>query len=852
MRTILITIDSKPYTTLSYGPETMKPYLHPLRSASGRIVTRRYPMETVAGETHDHPHHRGLWFSHGDLNGYDDRFVRRPVPMMFDEEEPEFDLWKYWFIVRKHLYLIGATFAVAMVIAFYVILTAIPLYTSETVVLIKPKIPDMIGRDGGAVADESDYISDNYYKTQETILSSRSLAAKVVQDLDLAHDGAFMGDTNKGSQAAQLARSFRSYTGLTTSDDRNRSGITPAKLVVAPPPKTDGADRKADGASRDGSVNSGLVNYYLGMLHVSIETGTSLVSIWFSTPDPEQSRRLADAHARAYARLGIEMHDQANQEAERFLQSKMGDLRNRLESSEVELNNYRREHDIIPGLMSLDGKETVVVERLQTLGKELTDAELERIGLEAQVQLINNKKFNALPAVTSNGAIQTLQATLNTQYSEIASLSQQAKPEYPPLAQMEAKAAKTRESLSREIQQVVASIQSGYQVAIGKESELRAELDAQKQTALHLNDAAVKYAMLQREVDTNRELMNNVLQKMKDVGLEAESEASNVSVLDRAEVPLVRSSPRKGSNLVEGAVAGLGGGLFLAFVVEYLSGTLTSPDKAEKLLELPNLGIDPEFTGAEREVQALPTSSTRLLTSSPPSSKHELINGFKSYSMVAEAYRAIRTGLLLSRGRTPPKVILVTSAMRGEGKTVTTVNTARTLAQLGARVLLIDADMRRGRCHRVLELSAGPGLSEALIGAAPVQRLIRPSGFGNFEVLTAGSPPPNSTELVGSNRMQELLAEVSTTFDFVLIDSPPLLPCSDAMVLATMVDGAVLVVDSTRTPKKQIKAARMRLDYAGARIFGFVINRLNPKSLHYHYYYGAYDQKEEEADAKAG
>src|SRR5207253_4014791 len=117
-------------------------------------------------------------------------FVRRPVPMMFDEEEPEFDLWKYWFIVRKHLYLIGATFAVAMVIAFYVILTAIPLYTSETVVLIKPKIPDMIGRDGGAVADESDYISDNYYKTQETILSSRSLAAKVVQDLDLAHDGA--------------------------------------------------------------------------------------------------------------------------------------------------------------------------------------------------------------------------------------------------------------------------------------------------------------------------------------------------------------------------------------------------------------------------------------------------------------------------------------------------------------------------------------------------------------------------------------------------------------------------------------------------------------------------------------
>ncbi len=767
---------------------------------------------------------------------------------LIEDERSGFDAWKYWFLIRKRLWLILTTFVLALVAAFFVTFTTIPLYSAQSLVLIKPKIPEILGQQAlaGAAAGDEGY-SENYYRTQARIVTSRSLAARVIENLNLASDPAFTGADGKVPPLSRAVDTFERYTGISILSygiERELSSV----VSLFTSPTSSRPIRREGGPPDDTGVSSGLISRYLSMLSVSVEDGTSLMQMQFRTPDPELSKKLANAHAEAYAQLNIDLHDRANQEVVRFLENKLQGLKLQLEKSETQLNDYRREHDIIPGLMSLDGKEAVVLDRLRDLSKEMTDAEMERIALESQMELINQKKYDALPSVANNPTIQALRSTLDGEYVEIAGVSGQFRSNYPPLMQLEAKANQTKENLNREIAHITDTVREAYEIAVGKENALRAGLDQQKQQALSLNDAAVKYAMLQREVDTNRELNSSVLQRMKDVGLEAESEASNVSIVDRAEFPNFPSTPKKMKNLLAGGLLGLLLGIGLALACEYLSSTLNDPDEFEHFLHLPNLAVIPEFAGDFKQLETEERSQPRMASGTTGSrARQEIRNGSGPESIAAEAYRSLRTGLLLSKAVSQPRITLITSAMRGEGKTVTAVNTAIMLAYQGANVLLIDADLRRGQCHRILDIQSGPGLTEALLGSEQLQvgGLIRLSRVKGLSILTRGAyVPPNATELIGSPRMGELLRQLSSQFDFVVVDSPPLIPVSDAIILSTLVDGVILVVDSSRTPKRQIKAARMRLEYAHAKLFGFVLNRMHPKSYHYHYYYSDYHAAE--------
>jgi len=766
---------------------------------------------------------------------------------LVEDEHAGFDVWKYWFLVRKHLRLIATVFVCAVVAAFYITFTTVPLYTAQSLVLVKPKIPEILGQQalaGGAAQDEG--YSENYYRTQARIVTSRSLAARVIENLNLANDPAFTGAAETAPPLSRAVDRLEHYAGigaLIYEIERLGSMASLSRSPISSPstPQQEGESQA------DTGVSPGLINRYLSMLSVSVEDGTTLMQMQFTTPDPELSKKLANAHAEGYAQLSIDLHDQANQEVVRFLQTKLQDLKLQLEKSETQLNDYRREHDIIPGLMSLDGKEAVVLDRLRDLSKEMTDAEMERITLESQMQLINKGKYDALPSVANNPSIQALRSTLDSEYVEIASLSSQFRSTYQPLIQLEAKANQTKENLKRQIEETTESVRESYDIAVGKESALRSGLDHQKQEALGLNDAAVKYAMLQREVDTNRELTSSVLQRMKDVSLEAESEASNVSIVDRAEAPNVPSTPKKMRNLLTGGLLGLLLGIGLALACEYLSNTLNDPDEIERFLRLPNLAVIPEFAGDYKEIETEERAELRIASASGSRGRDEIRNGTGPESIAADAYRSLRTGLMLSKAVSQPKVTLVTSSIRGEGKTVTAINTSIMLAYQGANVLLIDADLRRGQCHRVLDMKPSPGLTEALLDSEQlrVDGLARPSRVKGLSVLPKGvHVPSNSTELIGSPRMRELLRQLSSQFDFLVLDSPPLIPVSDAMILSTMVDGVILVVDSSRTPKKLIKAARTRLEYAHAKMFGFVLNRMHPKSYHYHYYYSDYHAAE--------
>jgi capsular exopolysaccharide synthesis family protein len=602
--------------------------------------------------------------------------------------------------------------------------------------------------------------------------------------------------------------------------------------LLSPPLQTVGSDPVEPNAA-SAEVSPDLIDAYIDRLEIAPVQRTRLVKIAFSTPDPELAARVANMHARAYLEQGIERRSHVNEEARHFLQGKLTELKDRVEKSEAALNRYRRDR----GIISLDNRENIVVDRLADLNKRLTEAEADRIGLEAQTRLIRKHEYDALPAVIDNRLIQTLKGELARLEGERADLATQFKPGYPALDQLQAKVEQTRRRLQQERQRTVAGIKSAYTAAKQKEDELRAKMEQQKTAALSLKDAAVDYTILAREVDTNRQLYDSVLQRLKEMEVATALRASNVSVIDQAVPPVQPSRPKKGLSLLCSAVLGLVGGVGLAFFVEYLNNTLRTSQEVERYLHLPSLGMIPDFVRSARHGSPAPE---------PASPDVQLLNGSAAqagfvfthspFSVTTEAYRMLRTALLLAQTETSPKTLLFTSGMRGEGKTVTVVNTAAVLAQMGVRVLVIDADLRCSACHTVLGVENKSGLADVLSGRWDPVDVIRPTVSDHLFVLSSGSLPLNPTELVGSKQMRGILASLREQYDYVLIDSPPVMLASDAVLLSTMVDGVVLVANAQRTPKQVVREACTRLSCAQAKILGVVLNQLNMRHREYAYY----------------
>jgi succinoglycan biosynthesis transport protein ExoP len=768
------------------------------------------------------------YFIHRNGPPKDDQPDWSPRSNFLEEEEGSISIEQYWHAIRKRLPLISGILAAAIVLTTVNQLMQTPLYMAQATVILKPGTPQMLqGKDSAydVRANDAEDEMENFRKTQLEILKSRSLAASVVRSEDLDHNPEFMG-----RKVVQV-----SYIGSIKNRIKTLLGIK-KKKPAAP----------TEGASAAGLA--GAINGYLGGLRITPVNDTDLVRVGYLSASPSLAVELANAHARGYIRQGISLHSQANEEAEEFLKERLADLKQKLEKSEIAMNNYRRDKGIIPGLTSLDGKETVVLGRLSELSKDLTEAQVQRIALESQIELIRAHRFDALP--TTVGAQDgTLKAQLNQLDAEYASMSKQFKDNYPPMLQLQAKRRELSEQIKNQVQSNVSTLQATYDAALDKEKKLQNEMTKERTMALNLNDATVEYAILQREVDTNRELYESVLERMKGVALAAEAQASNIIILDPAELPTSPASPRKLEAVLRSASLALGFGIGLALLLDFLDNSLTTPDAVEKYLHLPNIGVIPSFTstnGAVYGSRKLAASTTKAINGSPPipelparrSSKfgRELVGAMSPYSLIGEAYRTFRTALMLSRAGAPPRLVLFTSAHVGEGKTVTSTNSAVMFAHTGARVILIDADLRRPRVHRVLAMDNSIGLTEVLAGARKLHDVIHPTNIDGLDLLASGMEPPNPTELLGSDKMREVLVQLSSEYDVVLIDSPPVLPVSDALLLSTMVDGVVVVVNSRKTSKQQVKAACTKLEFARAKIFGVVLNQVDVRHPDYKYY----------------
>jgi succinoglycan biosynthesis transport protein ExoP len=745
-------------------------------------------------------------------------YSHRPVPRFGQgtsvitepmTEEEEVLLQDHWHVIRKRLRLILTTLFSTVLMVGVVLFVKTPIYTATVTLLIERQSPHMLDIRAVLAPELVGPDEYDYYQTQFEILKSQSLAAEVIREQGLEKDGRFAGEKREW-----FVSSLRK---------QKRLGVSP-KIIDA----------------------------YLGSLVIDPVPRTRLVKVSFSTSAPELSARVANAHAQAYISQGLELHIHATREAERYLDQKLVELRKRVQKSEAALNVYRRDK----GILSLSDKENIVVERLTDLNNRVTEAEAERIGLEAQAGIIRNRDYDSLPAVINSTLIQTLKAHLARQEEDYASLSSQFTPRYSRMGQSEAQVEETRRRLKQEIQRVVEGIESAYLAAEAKEKELRAKMEEQKAAAFGLKDASVEYGILAREVDTNSQLYDSVLQRIKEMEVATEGRISNVSVIDKAVPPLRPSEPKKLFDLGLSALVGLMGGLGLAFLLEHFDNTLKTPQEVERYLRLPNLGAVPDFASIDpcKYIRdALPNASPPQL---PVASLQELILSQRPRStIITEAYRTLHTNILLSRAAEPAKTLLFTSSTQGEGKTLTALNTAVMFTQMGARVLMIDADLRHSSCHKVLGATNALGLTEVLTGQRELQEMIRPLATPPLFLLTSGSRPPNPVALLGSKKMLDILASLREHYDYILIDSPPVMPVADAVLLSAMVDGVVLVVNSQETPNYIVRETRARLTYARANVLGVVLNQVNMRSGDYAYYYRHYcsypDSPEEETGGTA-
>ncbi|MGH7780007.1 MAG: GumC family protein [Candidatus Binataceae bacterium] len=759
------------------------------------------------------------------------RVYPEPVPAQYVGHgiDPDFfgapeaagpDLRDYVRVVRRHAKLIASMLLAAMLVTGLVVLVVTPHFTAVSTILVEPNAPHVLNIN--ELAAESAGSDDHgYYKTQEEILKSRSLAAQVIRDLGLDRNPDFTGKSlQRGFFSATIHAVGASIGGIL----KGQSAVRPLDLY---------------------GIDPSLVDHYLHSLAVKPDVGTRLFAISFTSPNAALASQIANAHVRTYIHRGMEIHAQASQEAEQFLEKKLVELKERVEKSEAALNTYRRDRGIVA--FNLDDRGTILNERLKEMNQALTKAETDRIDLESQHDLIHKRNYNSLPAVIGSVLIQQLKTQDDVIAGQYASMSQQFKSDYPPLKELKAKVDETNARLNSEIDHTVEGIESQYQASVSRETALKQSVDDLKTKALALNDASLQDAVLAREVDANRQLYTSVLERMKEIGVAGEVPTSNVSIIDSATPPIDPSSPRKLLDLAVAGAAALFVGIGIAFLLDHLDDGLHNPEEAESYLQLPSLGSVPDFLtlGADDEAEAaMPLNGgVPTLIADSAADEREIMMAKSRFSIAGESYRAIRTAILLSRAAEAPKTLLVASGAKSEGKTVTAVNIAMAFAQMGGRVLLIDADLRRARCHEVLGVHNLVGLTEVLVGQKQAGEVIRPIGSGGLSFMSAGSVPPNPTELLASRRMQEILEELSATYDSVLIDSPPVMPVSDSVVLSRLVDGVVVVV-GPRTPKQLVRHACSRLGQVGARILGVVLNQVNMKSpdyYHYHRYYSYED-----------
>lgn len=728
------------------------------------------------------------------------------------EQESSLPLREYWMVVRKRRWTILSVVLLVVVTVMIGTLNQRPMYQAKTVLQIERESPNILSFQG-FVAEMNPY-DDSYLETAYRILQSRSLAYHVIKKLNLADLPEF-----SGSPEPSLLEKLFPW------------GSSKPKAPLSPEEQLD-------------PKYSNVIDNFLRRLEVNPVRRSQLVEYSFASYDPVLSARVADSLASSYIDMNLEAKWDATQKASEWLSQQLVGLKAKLEKSEEDLQQYAKANSIL----FLDEKQSMNAKKLEQLQAEATKAQADRIKKESLYNQVRQGNFTSVPGIMENRLYQDLTLKLSQLQQDYSELTSTFTPEYPRVKRLKNEIDEVNAALERQRNAFAQRVADDYKAALNRSRLLDQAIAKQTREFNAIAEKSIQYNILKREADTNKQLYDGLLQRLKEASVSAGLRASNVRVVDPAEVPQKPFKPRKLVNLALSLVLGLSLGVGLAFLQEHLDNTLKTPDDVQRFLRIPTLGVIPvsDPRGRSRLPYGYGYKSRRSLpqTAAPANGQAEvaLTNAVEEEKPdLSEAYRSLRTSVLLSTSGRPPRVILVTSGNPGEGKTTTAVNLAVALVQLGGKVLVVDSDMRRPRVGQMLKLPMGPrGLSTYLTGQLPLGEAATATSIENLYAVTCGPIPPNPAELLSSEMMGRFLAEAAQEYKYVLLDSPPVLHVSDARILAAQVEAVMLVVHGGVTPRETVRHALDHLRQINSNIIGVVLNNVDFNIAGYDYYYSYY------------
>jgi capsular exopolysaccharide synthesis family protein len=711
--------------------------------------------------------------------------------------ETELHLSDYVKVLYKRRWTVMTAFLIVVLSIGVYTFTATPIYRARVQILIEKESANVVSF---KEAFEQNQIADDYYQTQYRILQSRSLARRTITALNLWDHPQF--------------------------NPKQDSSLNVGKILSAP--VTYVADwfktaRPIEPARGDETeTESRTIDRFLDKLTVSPIRNSRLVDVRFESPDATLSASVANALARAYIQQNLEFKFVSSKEASDWLTARLAEQRKQVEASEQALQRYREQTDAV----AIEDKQNIVVQKLTDLNAAVTRAKTERIQKEAayvQIRSLQNTPgaLDTFPAILANGFIQQQKAELAELQRQQAQLSEKLGPNHPDMKRVGLAIETAEAKIRGEIAKVVQAMENDYQQSLSQEQSLTTALDQQRRDALSLNRKGIEYGVLARDAASNRQIFESLLQRTKETGISGELKTSNIRVVDVAETPHRPATPNTRNNLLLALFGGATLAIALAFFFEYLDNRLKNPDEVKQYLGVPFLGMIPALFDKE--------------------SKSPLINNGVPANF-SESFRSVRTNLLFSCATEGSRSVVITSTGPGEGKTVVATNLAVALAQSGQRVLLIDADMRKPRVHSVFGKAQEPGLSNVLVGNSKASDAVHTTAVPGLWVLSAGLHPPNPAELLGSKRFKDFLTSLSQHFDWVVIDTPPVMAVTDASVAAHLVNGVLFVVGAEMTSRYTAQRALEQLEHARAKFLGAVLNRVDLQ--HDSYYYAHYYKRE--------
>jgi succinoglycan biosynthesis transport protein ExoP len=640
---------------------------------------------------------------------------------------------------------------------------------------------------------------DEKLETQVRILKSNSLAWSVISELRLDKEPTFAGH-------------------------RKFIFVGPYVLPSAP-----------EQIEKTSSVRQNqLLAKFSKSLTVQSIARTQAVEITFRDANPVLAQEIVNHLSSAYAQRNFVTRFDNTMKASDWLSGQLDQLKSKVGDSQSKLAKFQKE----TGIFGTDENDNLVLSKLNDLSKELTDAEADRIVKEAKYRVAQSGSPELIGTIVPDSVLPVLRGQEADLKNQLAQANTEYGPHYPKVVQMQNQMAQLEKSLQKEVSDIQERFHTDYEASAAAENQLRASFDQQKQKAYDMSEGLSQYGILKREVESGSDLYEDLLKKLKESGVVASLKAATIDVIDPATLPTAPVEPNIPLALAVSVVLGLGSGVGLAFVSENLDNTIRSTEDVEALTTIPLFGWVPHIKANQDSRSKSAGPSSKVVAEAASFLPITLL---RPNSQISEAFRSLRTALLLTSARMPPKTILITSALPGDGKTTVTVNLAAVLAQQGAHVLLVDADLRRGLVAERLKITQNFGLSGSLTGACSWRDVIETIPEApNLSILQSGLRPPNSADLLGSTKMHELLEDWRSEYDHVIIDSSPSLAITDAVLVAQRTDAVLLVSRIAHTPRAGLRRVAELLRSSNVHVAGIVINDVGVTDDYYGYAYSKY------------